>query len=164
MHAVGQAQAFGHLFADDLVRVIAEHDVDLVLARVEVVEQALGVERTAGSGDGDENFHGRAKYAAGRTRSQARQAGTLAARSPPVACWRGMMSDFENEVPPVLESKPTPPPGTSLLARLLNVLAMPGQVFEEVRPARHAAGNWLVPVPLYAARTCIYLPLIHCSS
>lgn len=69
------------------------------------------------------------------------------------------MSDFENDLPPVLESKPAPvppPPGTSLLARLLNVLAIPGQVFEEVRGARHSVWNWLVPVPVYAVSLAVF--------
>ncbi|MDW8310089.1 MAG: YIP1 family protein [Verrucomicrobiales bacterium] len=39
----------------------------------------------------------------------------------------------------------------SLLARLLNVLAIPGRVFEEVIPSRHRVLNWLVPVLLAAA-------------
>lgn len=34
--------------------------MNLVLGRVEVVEQALRVKRTAGSGDGDKNFHSKA--------------------------------------------------------------------------------------------------------
>jgi hypothetical protein len=53
--------------------------------------------------------------------------------------------------PPVLEPAPAPapPPAPSpLLARLLNVFAMPGRVFEEVRQCRAAAGNWLVPALL----------------
>ena len=70
-----------------------------------------------------------------------------------------MMSDFENDLPPVLESKPAPvppSPSTSLLARLLNVLAIPGQVFEEVRDTRHSVWNWLVPVPLYAISLALF--------
>ena len=58
------------------------------------------------------------------------------------------MPDFDNDPPPVLEPAPAsvpPPPPSSLLARLLNVFAMPGRVFEEVCRSRHAAGNWLVP-------------------
>lgn len=69
------------------------------------------------------------------------------------------MSDFEDDLPPVLESKPAPappPPGTSLLARLLNVLAIPGQVFEEVRATRHSVWNWLVPLPLYAVSLALF--------
>ena len=33
----------------------------------------------------------------------------------------------------------------SLAARLLNVFAIPGDVFEEIKAAPHAAANWLVP-------------------
>jgi len=54
--------------------------------------------------------------------------------------------------PPILETPtpPTPPteskpPAMSLSARLLNVFAVPGDVFEEVRATPHAAVNWLVP-------------------
>jgi hypothetical protein len=39
----------------------------------------------------------------------------------------------------------------SLLARLLNMLAIPGRVFEEVIPARHRVLNWLVPALLAGA-------------
>jgi hypothetical protein len=41
---------------------------------------------------------------------------------------------------------PAPPPSTSLMARLLNVFAVPGEVFEEVKASPFRAGNWLVPV------------------
>ncbi len=44
----------------------------------------------------------------------------------------------------------------SLLARLLNVLAIPGQVFEEVRATRHSVWNWLVPVPVYAVSLALF--------
>lgn len=40
------------------------------------------------------------------------------------------------------------PPTTSLAARLLNVFAMPGEVFEEVKTAPPTTANWLVPVIL----------------
>ena len=53
----------------------------------------------------------------------------------------------------MLEPKPAPvapPPSSSLLARLLNIFAIPGQVFEEVRHARHSIGNWLLPTLLCA--------------
>src|SRR5271155_5390966 len=33
----------------------------------------------------------------------------------------------------------------SLLARLLNVFAIPGAVFEDVKASRRTASNWLVP-------------------
>ncbi len=70
------------------------------------------------------------------------------------------MSEFDDEIPPVLEPKPAPaapaPPSTSLLARLLNIIAMPSQVFEEVRASRHSVWNWLVPVPIYAASLALF--------
>jgi hypothetical protein len=37
------------------------------------------------------------------------------------------------------------PPSTSLIARLLNVFAAPGDVFEEVKAARSSVANWLAP-------------------
>jgi len=39
-------------------------------------------------------------------------------------------------------------PTSSLGARLLNVYATPGEVFEEVRQSPPSAANWLVPVLL----------------
>lgn len=39
----------------------------------------------------------------------------------------------------------------SLLARLLNMLAIPSRVFEEVIPARHRVLNWLIPALLAGA-------------
>ncbi len=58
-----------------------------------------------------------------------------------------------NEPPPVLPPElPAPPsPKMSLAARLLNVFAVPGDVFEEVRTAAHSAANWIVPAILGAA-------------
>ena len=57
---------------------------------------------------------------------------------------------------PVLESPPNarldapPPPAMSFAARLLNVFAIPGEVFETVRASRLCAANWLVPALLSA--------------
>ncbi len=53
------------------------------------------------------------------------------------------MPDTAPEIPP-------PPATTSLIARLLNVFAMPGEVFEEVKATPPTTGNWLVPVLLNA--------------
>ncbi len=55
-HAVTEFQSIGQFRGDDLLRVVADDDVDFVCAGVEVVEQALGIERAAGSGDGNKNF------------------------------------------------------------------------------------------------------------
>ena len=53
---------------------------------------------------------------------------------------------------PVAEPPPdvAKPRATSLAARLLNVFAMPREVFEEVRAAPGSIGNWLVPALLWA--------------
>ena len=48
----------------------------------------------------------------------------------------------------IAEKPPVPPPATSLAARLLNVFATPGEVFEEVQAAPAQAANWLVPAIL----------------
>jgi len=48
------------------------------------------------------------------------------------------------------QTPPLPPPPTSLAARLLNVFATPGEVFEEVRNSLTSTGNWLVPALLSA--------------
>ena len=73
--------------------------------------------------------------------------------SPPVAVRREMMFDFENDLPPVLNQNRRPfrrHPARRCWRGLLNVLAIPVGVFEEVRDTRHSVWNWLVPVPLYA--------------
>jgi hypothetical protein len=53
------------------------------------------------------------------------------------------MDETPSPVPP--ESPASVAPSTSLIARLMNVFAMPGDVFEEVKASAHSAGNWLVP-------------------
>ncbi|HOX55883.1 MAG TPA: YIP1 family protein [Candidatus Paceibacterota bacterium] len=56
------------------------------------------------------------------------------------------------EPPPVQETPPdaSQPPAMSLAARLLNVFAIPGEVFEGVKASRFSVGNWLVPALLLA--------------
>jgi hypothetical protein len=44
-----------------------------------------------------------------------------------------------NDQPPPL------PPAMSLGARLMNVIAAPGEVFDSIKGRPHAVGNWLVP-------------------
>jgi hypothetical protein len=53
---------------------------------------------------------------------------------------------------PVPESPPDvpPPPAMSLAARLLNVFAIPGEVFAGVKASPISIGNWLVPALLSA--------------
>jgi len=54
------------------------------------------------------------------------------------------------EQPPPMQETPPPAapkePTMSLAARLMNVFAIPGDVFEEVKSAQNRVGNWLVPV------------------
>jgi len=54
--------------------------------------------------------------------------------------------------PPLSEVQPaTPqPPPMSLPARLMNVLAGPGEVFDRIKASLPAASNWLVPALLFA--------------
>lgn len=47
------------------------------------------------------------------------------------------------------EVSPTPAPSMGLGARLMNILAAPGEVFEAIRPAPHQVSNWFVPVAVY---------------
>jgi hypothetical protein len=49
--------------------------------------------------------------------------------------------------PSTVETPPPAPlgPGTSLFTRLTNVFAAPGELFEEIKAARVAAANWVVP-------------------
>ena len=57
------------------------------------------------------------------------------------------------EEPPPRAEPPTEAPKaprTSLAARLLNVFAVPGDVFEEVKTAPASVVNWLVPIALLA--------------
>jgi hypothetical protein len=57
------------------------------------------------------------------------------------------------EQPPSLsevQSAVPKPPAMSLPARLLNVFASPGEVFDDVQAAAPAASNWLVPALLFA--------------
>ncbi len=56
---------------------------------------------------------------------------------------------------PVAESTPEAPQPrtTSLFVRMLNVFAVPSEVFEEVRLSPHRLSNWLVPALLLATVT-----------
>jgi len=57
--ARGQPQAGGQFFGEDLRRIVAEHDMDVMRPRVQVVQQPLRVEGAAGAGDGDQDFQRR---------------------------------------------------------------------------------------------------------
>ena len=70
-----------------------------------------------------------------------------------------------DQPPPISEiTPPAPPPpsppGTSLAARLLNIFATPGDVFEEVKAALPSVGNWLVPVIIYGLMTAVASVLV----
>src|ERR1039458_4693749 len=55
------------------------------------------------------------------------------------------------ESPPNARPDAPPPPAMSFAARLLNVFAIPGEVFETVRANRLCVANWLLPALLLAA-------------
>jgi hypothetical protein len=55
-----------------------------------------------------------------------------------------------------------PPPATSLAARLLNVFAVPGEVFAEVKTGRVCIGNWLVPA-LLSALAAVFTAIVIVS-
>jgi hypothetical protein len=66
--------------------------------------------------------------------------------------------------PPIPESEPSTaasrPPATSVAARMLNVFATPGAVFEEVKTASASVANWLVPIVVYGLVTAVASVLI----
>src|ERR1035438_9755931 len=67
---------------------------------------------------------------------------------------------------PVLESPPNarlgapPPAPMSFTARLLNVFAIPGEVFETVRASRICVANWLLPALLSAVVGALTISVI----
>ena len=56
LDAFGKFQTIRQFLRDDLMRVIAHHDMDFVFTQIEVVEESLRIQRAAGSSNGDENF------------------------------------------------------------------------------------------------------------
>src|SRR5438477_7321977 len=83
--------------------IIAENDVQLVLSRMQVVEQTLGVNRPAGPGDGNDDFQGgkiRAQYGGANFIQQARFAG-----APHLSFLQGAWGLSGAGVPPIC-SKP----------------------------------------------------------
>jgi hypothetical protein len=68
------------------------------------------------------------------------------------------------EPPPITEtmpSEPPPVPTMSLAARLLNVFAIPGDVFDEVKKTASSVGNWLVPTLLLMAVGLVGVRLVY---
>lgn len=58
---------------------------------------------------------------------------------------------MEEPLPPIVRPAEGPKaPRTSLAARLLNIFAVPGEVFEEVKAGPRSAMNWLAPTVLLA--------------
>jgi hypothetical protein len=68
------------------------------------------------------------------------------------------------EEPPHIPAPPPepPPPAMTLAARLLNVFAIPGEVFREVKVSRVSVGNWLVPA-LLSAVVAVFTALVILS-
>ncbi|MGA2174473.1 MAG: hypothetical protein ABSH38_05775 [Verrucomicrobiota bacterium] len=63
--------------------------------------------------------------------------------------------DAEPNPPPPPEGAPSEP--SSLTDRLTNVIAAPGEVFEEIKNAPVRASNWLVPLILACIATAVYI-------
>jgi hypothetical protein len=59
-----------------------------------------------------------------------------------------MIAHMETTPPPMEPIAVNPAPTTSLAARMFNVLAAPGDVFDEVKNSRPSTANWLAPVLL----------------
>ena len=65
-----------------------------------------------------------------------------------------------------MEQSPPPPllapgtPSSSLGARLMNVFAMPGEVFEEIKARPISPANWLLPVALAALVGVVYITVV----
>src|SRR5882672_9107589 len=66
-----------------------------------------------------------------------------------------------------MEQSPPPPPlpasdtpSSSLGARLMNVFAMPGEVFDEIKARPISSANWLLPVVLAALVGVVYITVV----
>lgn len=51
-----------------------------------------------------------------------------------------------NEPPPIDSADSTPPTPMPLLARMMNVFAVPGEVFENIRRSPNAPSSWVMPI------------------
>ena len=72
------------------------------------------------------------------------------------------------EEPPALPTATDPPqpaqprqPAMSLTARLLNVFAVPGEVFDDVKASVPSISNWLAPAFLYVIVGCVGVWLMY---
>src|ERR1041384_6617053 len=71
------------------------------------------------------------------------------------------MNPTEPSTPPSDSPAAEPPAPMSLMARLLNVVAVPGEVFEQVRNAPRSIANWLVPALTFGvAGTAVVLVML----
>ena len=61
---------------------------------------------------------------------------------------------MEESQPPSIQE--TPPPSTSLIARLMNVFVAPGEVFDEIKTSPPQPANWIVPLVLTMIVGVIY--------
>src|SRR5512138_1699306 len=70
---------------------------------------------------------------------------------------------YMEEPPPLTEIQPPVPrqPSMSLAARLLNVFAVPGEVFDDIKAAVPSAANWVVPSLLLLIVGCLGVSLIY---
>jgi hypothetical protein len=66
---------------------------------------------------------------------------------------------MEEPTPPAA-SEPSPSRTTSLMARLMNVVVTPGEVFDEVKASKPCYLNWLVPLILAAMVGVVYVFVI----
>jgi len=55
--------------------------------------------------------------------------------------------------PPPLPTEQVQRPASSLAGRLLNIYAAPGDVFDDLKTAKHAARNWVVPTVIVMLAT-----------
>ena len=63
---------------------------------------------------------------------------------------------MEEPTPPIA-NEASSPRSSSLLARLMNVVVTPGEVFDEVRASKPSYLNWLVPLILAAVVGVVYV-------
>jgi hypothetical protein len=67
------------------------------------------------------------------------------------------------EPPPIIETTPSEPspPAMSLPARLMNVFAIPGDVFDEVKKTPGSTANWLVTLLLFIGVGLVGVRLVY---
>lgn len=87
LRAIGNSQATRQFHRYDLLRVIAQHNMNFVLGGIQIIEQPLRVNSAGGSGNGNENFQ------------QAKIMAALAHGGKPRACLKiQYLSQFSNKL------------------------------------------------------------------